>query len=195
MGVSKIHLSPAELNLFCDPQIILTKNRIIETTISLLQSVQKSIVANAPESPIFSVPPKITRGENYKGLPWVTLDYPRKTLSADICFIRSMFWWGNFYSSTLHISGVFKEEVDKKVLKQLESLAAAGYHICINTDPWAHHFGKDNYKPLHLMRQAEVEYHLELPHTKIAAKWPIGEWDVAASRLFESWKCLVRLIS
>ena len=49
--------------------------------------------------------PKIAKGENYLQLPYVLLDYPRCFDKENIFAIRTMFWWGNFFSITLHLSG------------------------------------------------------------------------------------------
>jgi hypothetical protein len=107
MEDSKIQLSQSELDLFCNAEIILTKNRIIQKVIELLDVLQNKMVdaKQSIASPLFNTSPKISRGEYYMGLPYVILDYPRESKDQNLFFIRSMFWWGNFYSSTLHISG------------------------------------------------------------------------------------------
>ena len=65
--------------------------------------------------------PKISKGENYKGLPWLVLDYPRYFNKEDIFAIRTLFWWGNFFSITLHISGKYKMRYEKKIIDSFES--------------------------------------------------------------------------
>src|SRR5690349_5675936 len=49
--------------------------------------------------------PKISKGDNYRGLPYVVLDHPRYFQKEDVCSFRSMFWWGHFFSFTLHLQG------------------------------------------------------------------------------------------
>src|SRR5947209_18206936 len=104
MQYSKIRLSPTELALVCDAEIILTKNTIIRKAIGLLESIQEQLVAESEESRnesfFLSVSPKISRGENYLGLPYVILDFPRVHRSGYMAFISSMLWWGNLFSST-----------------------------------------------------------------------------------------------
>ena len=51
------------------------------------------------------VEPKISKGEKYKGLPWVMLDYPRIFGKEDIMAIGTRFWWGHYFSVTLHLKG------------------------------------------------------------------------------------------
>ena len=102
MQGSKIRLSDAEKELFSNAQIILTKNSIVQKTVLLLEEVQAVLVnENSLRNYQISTSPKISKGENYLGLPYVILDYPRIANDDNLFFIRSMFWWGNFFSSTL----------------------------------------------------------------------------------------------
>jgi hypothetical protein len=196
MEVSKLQLSHKELEVVQDAQIILTKNSIIHKAINLLQQLQQSMqqatVAEADH--IFSVPPKISKGEQYIGLPYVILDFPRIASGNNICFIRSMFWWGHYFSSTLHISGTYqKVDVIKHSYLQL---GAADYFVGVNDDPWQHHFEPDNYRKISELSIEEFAVQLQkYPHTKIAAKWPLTEWNIAAIHLLESWKLLCGLIT
>ena len=45
----------------------------------------------------FDVSPKISRGEQYLGLPYVMLDYPRIFSKENVFAIRTFFWWGNYF--------------------------------------------------------------------------------------------------
>lgn len=184
------------MDLFCNAEIILTKNNIIQKTIELLDEVQQQMVKGKFEHEIFSVSPKISKGENYLGLPYVTLDYPRKAENESIFFIRSMFWWGNFFSSTLHISGRFKEQYSNKLEGAYDELKRKDFFIGINDDPWMHHFEENNYQMVSGTKKFEFDMLLdEQQHIKLAAKWPLTEWDNASTLLFDSWKFLVSLIA
>ena len=96
----------------------------------------------------FRIGPKISKGENYLGLPYIILDYPRYSDSKDLFFIRQMFWWGHFFSSTLQVKGKYKKALLKEIHKDKMSNATNAYFIGIHEDPWKHHFEKDNYKSL-----------------------------------------------
>ena len=197
MQGSKIRLSPAEAALICDAEVILTKNSIIQKVVLLLNEVQGNLVENAT-SPITetSPSPKISKGENYLGLPYVILDYPRITKGEDLFFIRSMFWWGNFFSSTLQLAGSYKSRFREKIVAAYPILKNEGYFIGINPAPWVHHFGEDNYKKIgSLSHDAFVVILEESHHIKIAASWPVMEWDSAANKLEKSWKLLKGLVS
>ena len=195
MQGSKITLSPAELDLFCNAEVILTKNRIIEKTVALLATVQEDLLADRHLLKEPSLP-KISKGENYQGLPYVVLDYPRISSGEDLFFIRSMFWWGQFFSSTLQVAGRYKQQLITKTIDRYYELAAGPYHLGIQADPWQHHFEADNYRKISSFSLQEFKDRLQQQaHIKIAASWPLSQWDMAANHLVSSWQYLAGLVA
>lgn len=196
MDASKIHLSPAEAELMNNAGIILTKNSVLQKIKLLLEEVQAEqqllVSQNGwNKENIFTIPPKISRGENYMGLPYLILDYPRINSPSGIFFIRTMFWWGNFFSSTLHISGLQKEYLNRPIQNSFNLLSE--HFIGLNTDPWVHHFEESNYKKIGLMGKDEFEASCNAnDHMKIAIKWPLIQWEQAPFLLFTNWKFLLK---
>ena len=197
MEDSKIHLSNAERELMQNADVILTKNRVLEKMKLMLEEVQlrqlafthqNNLSAKAP----YIISPKISRGENYLGLPWLILDYPRMSGGDDLFFIRTMFWWGRFFSTTLHLAGSYKKELEERIGQSYEPLK--DFSIGINDDPWAHHFEKDNYWHIGSM---EAETFNELcrsrQHLKLAITWPLLKWEEASKNLYQRWEFLVGL--
>jgi hypothetical protein len=198
MEVSKIRLSPSEKEMVSSAAMILTKNSIIKKAIGVLEIVQDEITRYAGpfDWEIFRISPKISKGENYEGLPYAILDYPRLSKNNDLFFCRTMFWWGNFFSSTLHVSGDYKKLVVRNSDQVFRSLANRHFYIGIGTDPWVHHFGKENYQALSEMRLDEFKSLIDTAaHIKIAAKFPLDEWENAAILLSESWRDLIYLVT
>ncbi|MGZ3838711.1 MAG: hypothetical protein ACXVMS_13175 [Flavisolibacter sp.] len=198
MEGSKIHLSAAEWQLVRDPGVILTKNTIIQKTVALFGELMAAITEEgAPlAAEIRLIPPKISRGENYQGLPYVVLDYPRVSENGDLCFIRTLFWWGHFFSSTLQVSGKYREALLPRILSARDLLAGKDYFLGVSNDPWHHHFEEGNYRRIASLDPEQFERLLgQQPHTKIAARWPLEQWPDAAGYLLESWKFLAGLIS
>lgn len=193
MQGSKITLSPSEAALIGNAEIILTKNSIIQKTVALLAGLQEQLTSYHVA---FSSSPKISRGENYRGLPYVVLDYPRMASGEDLFFIRSMFWWGHCFSSTLQLAGLYKEMALPQLAAAYPALAEKQYFIGVHSDPWQHHFEPSNYQAINALTPSEYSNLLEQqPHTKIAARWSLSEWDAAANRLQQSWRFLTGLVS
>ena len=80
-------------------------------SVKLRELVQENVNRgfNLPEEVLIQSP-KISRGENYNGLPYVMLDYPRCFGKEDVFAMRTMFWWGNFFSITWHLKGKYSKE-------------------------------------------------------------------------------------
>src|SRR5688572_30214764 len=155
MDSTKIRLSPEEEALITRADWILTKNRIIQKAnllLAALQIEQKKLLdlpGNNFPAELANSSPKISKGENYKGLPYLVLDYPRYFNKEDYFAIRVLFWWGNFFSCTLHLAGSCKEKYEQKIVSSFEFLKTNDFFVCINEDQWEHHFEPVNYLPLH----------------------------------------------
>jgi len=97
---------------------------------------------------ITSNSPKISRGENYLGFPWMILDYPRLFSKSSVFAIRTLCWYGNSMSITLHLSGISLETFKKLILKNLFKLKDNGYWISKGTEEWDHSISNENYLKL-----------------------------------------------
>ncbi len=161
MDSAKLRLSEEELRLVNDPGIILTKNAIIAKVYELFGLLAADFRAKTIlPGEVAGIAPKIARGENYHGLPYVILDYPRYFSTADVLAIRCFFWWGNFFSITLHLKGLYREMSSAVIMQQYETLSAAGYSLAISDDEWHHHFGDDNYRSISSMDEHEFRLYL-----------------------------------
>jgi hypothetical protein len=113
---AKIALSEKELELVCSTDWILTKHSVIEKVYRLFGSLALSMQGFVEENKtilpaiVSASNPKISRGENYLKFPYVMLDYPRHFTKEDSLAIRTLFWWGNFFSINLHLSGSSKQQ-------------------------------------------------------------------------------------
>ncbi|HWI92786.1 MAG TPA: hypothetical protein VNT20_16025 [Flavisolibacter sp.] len=191
MEVSKIHLSSAEMELMQDAEIILTKNRILEKMKALLEEVQGKQIEFVKKKPlsaeVFKVSPKISKGENYLGLPYLILDYPRYSSENNFLFIRTMFWWGNFFSCTLHLAGGAKLEFADRIKSSHSQLQNC--YISASEDQWVHQLEEPNYHKIHSMNKAQFDQCCDnFNHIKIASSHPLAEWEKAPFKLFENWK-------
>jgi hypothetical protein len=191
MEVSKIHLSSAEMELMQNAEIILTKNRILEKIRTLLEEVQDQqsgfVKTNHLNNEIFKVSPKISKGEKYLGLPYLILDYPRQSSENNFFFIRTMFWWGNFFSCTLHLANHSKEIFKDRVIQSYPQLK--DFYIAISHDQWSHHLEETDYRRIDSLTKGQFQKTCEsLGHIKIAGRHSLTEWEIAPVKLLEKWK-------
>ncbi|MEO6166451.1 MAG: hypothetical protein ABIO46_07065, partial [Chitinophagales bacterium] len=153
MEAAKIILSADELDALRDRSFFEKKKRITDKVYRQFANA----INEANTLKIFSgieFPPgtdftggKISKGENYLGLPYLLLDFPRNFKGDQLLAIRTMLWWGNFISSTLFVSGKEAITLQKPIISYLPDLVKMKCSICIHESPWLHHFENDNYQP------------------------------------------------
>lgn len=196
MTKTKIHLSKQEYEMMIDPGFILTKNEVMKkmrTYLEELQVYQQAFLEKQHPFPdeVMQVTPKISRGENYLGLPWLVLDNPRYFGQMHICAIRTMFWWGNFFSTTLHLNGKFKDQFQDKIISNYTTLGKTGFSVCVSENEWQHHFEESNYRLISDMRPAEFTEQLAKRNfLKIAVKLPLTRMEESDEKLIEQYKVL-----
>lgn len=200
MDRTKIRLSPEEEELVASADWILTKNRVIQKIDQLLSNLQTSQqqflrTCKTLEKEVLASSPKISKGENYKGLPWLVLDYPRSFNKEEVFAIRTLFWWGNFFSVTLHLSGKYKVQYEKKILGSFESLKSADFSVCISEDQWQHHFEASNYTPLSDADPYQFQERIKkASFIKLAKKIPLEKWNGVEKKLLEIFSQLINTL-
>lgn len=191
---SKIRLSADELELMCNAEIILTKNRILQILRSLMENLGQQVQQDLPlQTEMALIPPKVSRGENYQGLPWLMLDYPRIFTKDNTCAIRTMFWWGRCFSITLQLAGSYKTRFENMIAASREQLKDAW--ICISNEAWEHHFGPENYRPV--SETDEVSFRdiiLQKDFLKISYKIPLHDPEMAMTVLTGYYRQLLTLL-
>jgi hypothetical protein len=177
---ANLQLLPEEIALMSDPKWILTKNSVMEKVVGMmagLSEVYKGLWAGGIEPGNA----KISRGENYLGLPWVILDYPRIFGREDVLAIRTMFWWGHAFSVTLHLKGKYQRIYLPVIDSRRAGLAAAGFHIGIGEDEWRHELVAENYAPLDAVEAIGAGW----PFLKLSAAVGLDRWAEAPRLLGE----------
>jgi hypothetical protein len=191
MNAANLQLSPEEIALVMNPDWILTKNSVMNKVILLFAGLGEewrrrwAAGHDQPPSGLHPIPesisrgPKISRGENYLGLPYVMLDYPRVFGKEDILAIRTMFWWGHSFTMTLHLKGRYRNLFLSVIRERRDELEALGFHVGISGDEWRHEHAPDTYRPL-----ADVsDLSAGTSFLKLSAAWELARWQEAASGL------------
>lgn len=142
-------LSNEELAILKDDTFLKLKNALSEKVIKYLSEIERALHQQITQSDFpfpegtFLKAGKISKGEQYLGLPYFILDYPRLFTKDNVFAFRSMLWWGHHYCCTLHIQGAEltnrKDEIANKIIQSKD------LYFCINQHPWEYHYQKDNY--------------------------------------------------
>jgi hypothetical protein len=196
---ANVQLSAEEMALVTNAEWILTKNAVIGKVYAIfgeLSALQREAATAGLPPEVWTPGPKIARGEQYRGLPWVMLDYPRCFKGDEAFAIRSFFWWGHYFSVSLHLGGVYKQRYAAGLLAQWERLQQEGYWICTGEDAWQHHTGPDNYHLAAETERADWEKHLQnKSFLKIARLLPFGQWETATKKLFNFYEEMLSILA
>jgi hypothetical protein len=161
--------------------------------VHLQEQQQKLVERYSITSVVFAESYKISKGENYKGLPWVVLDHPRKFGQNDI-LIRTLFWWGKYFVTTLHLAGKYKNEYAPKLRSGYDELAKSGFSFYMNDDPWQHEVSNESYVSLSKITTAEMINQETKGFVKIAKAVPLSDIEVAQQKLEQDYEAILRIV-
>jgi hypothetical protein len=209
MNPAKIRLSQTEMEMVNNAELILTKNAILKKVNLLLEILQEKqhqyINLHTAVLPVkvAASSPKISKGENYKGLPYLILDYPRifehenlPDRQSGIFAVRTMFWWGNFFSVTLHLSGIYKKAAAEKLIVAYKAMCEKGFSCNVNEDPWEHHFEGNNYILISEMSETDFEKKVRKnSFIKIANKISLQKWNDAEEILQGYFEAIMNILA
>ena len=196
---TKITLSKGEVKNVQDTQWILTKYSIIKKVYELFNARVASIKNSLEKrndflsAEIILALPKINKGENYRQFPYVIMDFPAVFSKQNVFALRTMFWWGNFFSVTLHLSGTYKDLYAENIINQL-CLEPLLFYVCINETEWQHSFETDNYLAAKDITNVSAEEILKKPFIKLALKYDLRQWNNMPQLLDEAYEKILNLL-
>ncbi len=169
MAVDKFEFNKEELAVVNDKEFLALKNSIIENIVSLFSRLEKAL-RNEWHDEYLELPKtgKITRGEKYKQLPYVVLDFPASFTKTDILAYRSIFWWGNYFSNQFILRGSYLNASKSKLIENFKLLKKSGVFLDISADPWNHDVNVETVKPIkEITVEKYSEYVMNNPFYKL----------------------------
>lgn len=190
-----------ELGYMQDTDFLLTKAIVSEKVSTLLNHTHEQLKqylrtqdVRFPEG-VKARAGKISRGENYQGLPYILLDYPRKFTQDDVFALRTMYWWGNFFSITFQLGGESWHRYQPTVIRHAEDLHQLSASLCISDDPWQHHRDPHYYRSLQNLEISTIRKILEQQNfLKLATFLSIDEWSSLPDQAQLFFQKMIRLI-
>ncbi len=190
----------SELSLLQNQDFLLQKRQVTAKIVQLFGDFSQKLKSTATHQN-FPFPTdtddqlgKISKGENYKGLPYLVLDLPRLFQKERLFAFRTMFWWGHFFSFTLLIGGELLQQYPINP-KQLQTSSSLPFYFCIHESPWEHHFESDNYLAISDLSRETMENHIsQYRFIKISRKIPIDQWTDFEAIGLETYRYLLGLI-
>jgi len=149
-----------ELQILKDNHFLKVKNELSAKIITHLSEIERALHSDL-ENSTFSFPQgtfvkagKISKGEQYQGLPYFILDYPRLFKQNEVFSFRTMLWWGHHFSCTLHLSGALLQNNKEKICVHL--LEMSDIYFCINDTPWEYHYQENNYLKINQLNKEQL---------------------------------------
>jgi len=175
-----MQLTEKELLILHDSDFLLTKAAVLEKINELLGHTREELKRFVDNSN-FSFPDgtallngKISKGENYKSLPYMVLDYPTLFAKNSTFAYRTMFWWGNFFSATLHLQGIALDYYRNSIIKNLDALLKNDVYIGVGETPWQYHYEEDNYL---LLNETHGDFVSSSKFLKLSKKIELKKWN------------------
>jgi hypothetical protein len=198
---TKITFSEAELDAILHPDFFYTKHAAMQKVMELLSETERILREIIVKHPSFAEhtnidSPKIFRGENYRKLPYMVLDYPRRFSTETIFAFRTMFWWGKEFSFTLHLQHAALEHFRNSIIKNISELAGNQFYYSVHKTPWEYYFEPDNYRPLDdMLKEPDFKNELQsAAFVKLSRKIPIGDFENVSSYAGETLIVLLKLL-
>ena len=124
--------------------------------------------------------PKISRGDNYKGSPWIVLDYPRIFEKDAVFAFRTMAWFGHAVHCTFHMSGRFLNDYRDNIMQNLHLLHESNIMICSHQDAWLHHISSDAFVAINQLSPDVLKV---MKFIKPGAVIPFNEWETIPEKV------------
>ncbi len=80
--------------------------------------------------------PRIRKGENFHGLPWVLCDFPARFSRESVFALRNFFWWGKGFLFVLHLSGDALNAYREVLAEKLPENLSEEYRISVSGREW-----------------------------------------------------------
>ncbi|WP_421877020.1 hypothetical protein [Marinoscillum sp.] len=171
-----------ELAILKNDRFLRLKNEVSEKIIAYLAEIERALHQEIkladfqwPEG-TFLKAGKISKGEQYRGLPYFILDYPRLFTQKEVFAFRNMLWWGHHYSCTLHLQGPLLKRQKEAIAKNL--LSQNDVYFCVNDQPWDYHYESSNYLQIKDLALTDILYQIDINgFIKLSSFIPVDKWD------------------
>ncbi|MBC7902261.1 MAG: hypothetical protein H7Y27_02525 [Gemmatimonadaceae bacterium] len=193
MDSSKVQLSAEEMDLVRNRQWILTKQAVTEKLYELFGAVasemQDRMNAHREDfsEEVINSSPKISKGELYKNFPWVVLDYPRVFSKTDVFALRCFFWWGAYFSFSIHLRGEYLRRYGPLLLQEIRNGQFEGWKVAVDGDEWNFDLADyDNAKSLASKGKSYDQF------LKLSVKIDFEEWNGLQKKLVDNFAWLMQ---
>jgi len=191
--------SDNELHTLKNSEFLHIKNKVLDKIRNKLsetgQKLVKEIKSDFPDihKRFSRESPKVSKGENYHGLPYMVLDYPRFFEKGYTFSFRITFLWGHYLNCSLHVEG---NMIDiHSMEKRWATISKQQVYVCIHSSPWEHYLTDPYFKLSSSMDVNEFKDHFEKNHfIKIASRLEFDQMKNLPDLAIGEFKSLLQFL-
>jgi hypothetical protein len=185
--------SESEKSLWLNPEIFHLKKNIIDKICGDGAAIIEHIKTTDffKHTNITFQNPKISKGENYNGLPWVMLDFPCIFGADHIFAFRIFFYWGKEINCFLILKGNYLNQFLETIKRNISTSDFNDVLIYNGNNLWQHHID-ENFIPLpsnteidELAKQQFLKFAIQINADEIENMFSLGcnAWQVYSKLL------------
>ena len=193
-GRASGELSKQELEYLHDTGLLRARFQIRETLAQQLVTAEQALKACIPHlslslpTQVLQQAGKLSRGENYRQLPYQVLDYPRYFGQGELFAFRCIVWWGHDISCVLLLQGDVAAKHREQLIARATELYGRQVWVGIHSTPWEHHFEADNLQPLDEFTEKQLRSHFSThSFVKLVRRLPLAAYAQIPSFCAESF--------
>lgn len=193
----------SEMELMENSDLFYQKRQIIHKMTHLFGQTA-DMLKQLPQHKAFTFPKhtdittgKISKGENYLQLPWLMLDFPRLFKPDTIFAYRIMFWWGNGFYLTLHLSGNALQRFEPSLLNNCHQLGNDhNLWFCTGNNPWQHQPDTQNYLPARQLTAQLINQQIaQHRFVKLTQSLPLAHYNTLKHHALQRYQFFLALLS
>lgn len=173
--------SETELRLIRERELFLHKYAILQKAEERLQDIKTRMIGVLAEERPRYLPSgtdlergKITRGENNKGFPFISLDIPQFFTKEEYFTYRILFWWGHYLGYSLVLKGPRLAEYYACLQERRHEPRFADIHIARHTSPWEWENSEGGFSPVQQPSNHELGDWVEaIQYIKVIRMFPV----------------------
>ena len=141
---------------------------------------------------------QLTRGENHKGFPYLSLDIPQMFSKTKMFTYRTLFWWGHYLGFSLILKGSDLTRYANKLLIEKNNSRWSDVYLAAAPTPWEWSRTDQNFKKIHDTSEDELRQIIEtIEYIKVVRFFPVSEISFASLDWVETgifaWKDLSKI--
>lgn len=156
-------LEPAEAALFLNAEVFALKRSTTQKLYTAFEALRLRLKDTGDTlqfsfpNEVLAISAKISQGENFKGCPWVMLDYHRYFKGNDMFAFRVMAWFGHYFSAHLIVGGRYLKAHGEQLMNNCKG---NNIYFATHNDPWEHAIEAPFFQPLENVSADQIAGHI-----------------------------------